>query len=63
MITPRCCFCLDGIKGKTGCLVCLDGTTWVYLDASKKIVYLRNTTRNPFIYDDFGMTIIVLVME
>ena len=30
------------IKGKTGCLVCLDGTTWVYLDASKKIVYLRN---------------------
>ena len=27
------------IKGKTGCL---DGTTWVYLDASKKIVYLRN---------------------
>ena len=24
-----------------GCLVCLDGTTWVYLDASKKIVYLR----------------------
>ena len=30
------------IKGKTGCLVCLDGTTWVYLDASKKIVYLWN---------------------
>ena len=29
------------IKGKTGCLVCLDGTTWVYLDVSKKIVYLR----------------------
>ena len=25
-----------------GCLVCLDGTTWVSLDASKKIVYLRN---------------------
>ena len=24
-----------------GCLVCLDGITWVYLDASKKIVYLR----------------------
>ena len=23
-------------------MVCLDGTTWVYLDASKKIVYLRN---------------------
>ena len=36
-------FALSGqIKGKTGCLVCLDGTTWVYLDASKKIVYLRN---------------------
>ena len=30
------------IKGKTRCLVCLDGTTWVFLDASKKIVYLRN---------------------
>ena len=30
------------IKGKTVCLVCLDGTTWVFLDASKKIVYLRN---------------------
>ena len=36
-------FALSGqIKGKTGCLVCLDGTTWVFLDASKKIVYLRN---------------------
>jgi hypothetical protein len=35
-------FVLSGlIKGKTGCLVCLDGTTWVYLDASKKTVYLR----------------------
>jgi hypothetical protein len=35
-------FALFGqIKGKTGCLVCLDGTTWVYLDVSKKIVYLR----------------------
>ena len=35
-------FALSGqIKGKTGCLVCLDDTTWVYLDASKKIVYLR----------------------
>ena len=22
-------------------MVCLDGTTWVFLDASKKIVYLR----------------------
>ena len=36
-------FALSGqIKGKTGFLVCFDGTTWVYLDASKKIVYLRN---------------------
>ena len=35
-------FALSGqIKGKTGCLVCLDGTTWVFLDASKRIVYLR----------------------
>ena len=35
-------FALSGqIKGKMGCLVFLDGTTWVYLDASKKIVYLR----------------------
>ena len=30
------------IKGKMGYLDCLDGTTWVYLDESKKIVYLRN---------------------
>ena len=31
-------FALSGqIKGKTGCLVCLDGTTCVFLDASKKI--------------------------
>ena len=36
-------FALSGqIKGKTECLVCLDVTIWVYLDASKKIVYLRN---------------------
>ena len=29
-------FALSGqIKGKTGCLVCLDGTTWVYLDAKE----------------------------
>ena len=36
-------FALSGqIKEKIGCLVCLDGTTWVYLDASKKMVYLRN---------------------
>jgi hypothetical protein len=36
-------FALSGqIKGKTRCLVFLDGTTLVFLDASKKIVYLRN---------------------
>jgi hypothetical protein len=36
-------FALFGqIKGKIGCLVCLDGITWVFLDASKKTVYLRN---------------------
>ena len=38
-------FALSGqIKGKTGCLVCFIWTdqTWVFLDASKKIVYLRN---------------------
>jgi hypothetical protein len=29
------------IKGKTRCFVCLHGTSWVYLDASKKTVYLR----------------------
>ena len=35
-------FALSGqIKGKMGCLVCLDGTIWVFLDASKKIDYLR----------------------
>ena len=36
-------FALFGqIKGKTGCLVCLDHTKWVYLDGSKKTVYIRN---------------------
>ena len=29
-------------KGKTGCLVYLDGTKWVFLDGSRKIVYIRN---------------------
>jgi len=28
------------IKGKIVCVVCLDATRWVYLDASKKIVYM-----------------------
>jgi hypothetical protein len=36
-------FAMSGqIKGKMGCLVCLDDTKWVYLDGSKKVVYLRN---------------------
>jgi hypothetical protein len=36
-------FALSGqIKGKTGCLVCLDDTKWVFLDGSKKVVYIRN---------------------
>jgi hypothetical protein len=30
------------IKGKTGCLVCLDDIKWVFLDGSKKVVYIRN---------------------
>jgi hypothetical protein len=36
-------FALSGqFKGKTGCLVYLDDTTCVYLDGSKKTVYIRN---------------------
>jgi hypothetical protein len=36
-------FAMSGqIKGKMGCLVYLDDTKWVYLDGSKKVVYLRN---------------------
>jgi hypothetical protein len=36
-------FAMSGqIKGKMICLVCLEGTKWVYLDGSKKVVYLRN---------------------
>jgi hypothetical protein len=32
-------FALSGqIKGKIGCLVCLDDTKWVFLDGSKKVV-------------------------
>ncbi|WVZ58179.1 hypothetical protein U9M48_008474 [Paspalum notatum var. saurae] len=36
------------IKGKTGCLVCLDGTSFLYLDGSRKIVY---TKYRPFILE------------
>jgi hypothetical protein len=36
-------YALSGqFKGKTGCLVYLDDTKWVYLDGSKKVVYIRN---------------------
>jgi hypothetical protein len=36
-------FALYGqIKGKTGCLVYLDDTKWVWLDGSKEVVYIRN---------------------
>jgi len=28
-------------KGKVGCVVCIDGSTYVSLDASKKLVYMR----------------------
>lgn len=36
-------YALSGqFKGKTGCLVCLDDTKWVFLDGSKKVVYIRN---------------------
>lgn len=35
-------FALSGqFKGKTGCVACLVGTRWVFLDASKKTVYMR----------------------
>jgi hypothetical protein len=36
-------FALSGqIKSKTGCLVYLDDTKWVFLDGCKKVVYIRN---------------------
>jgi hypothetical protein len=36
-------FSLSGqIKGKTGCIVCIDGTCYTYLSASKKMVYMRH---------------------
>ena len=36
-------FSLSGqIKGKTGCVVCIDGTCYTYLSASKKLVYMRH---------------------
>jgi hypothetical protein len=36
-------FSLSGqIKGKTGYVVCIDGTCYTYLGASKKLVYMRH---------------------
>ena len=36
-------FTLSGqFKGKVGCVVCIDGTHYVSLNASKKIVYMRH---------------------
>jgi hypothetical protein len=30
------------IKGKSGYVVCIDGTWYTYLSASKKLVYMRH---------------------
>jgi hypothetical protein len=30
------------IKGKTGCVVCIDGTCYMYLKGSNKMVYMRH---------------------
>jgi hypothetical protein len=30
------------IKGKSGCVVCIDGTCYTYFNASKKLVYMRH---------------------
>jgi hypothetical protein len=36
-------FLLSGqIKGKSGCVVCIDGTCYTYLNASKKLVYMKH---------------------
>jgi hypothetical protein len=36
-------FILSGqFKGKAGCIICIDGTAYVSLTASKKIVYMRH---------------------
>ena len=36
-------FSLSGhIKGKLGCVVCIDDTCYTYLSASKKMVYMRH---------------------
>ncbi|XP_015619179.1 uncharacterized protein [Oryza sativa Japonica Group] len=33
---------LGQIKGKTGCIICVDGTVYRYLKRSKKLVYMRH---------------------
>jgi hypothetical protein len=39
----RALFTLSGqFKGKVGCVVCIDRTTYMSLTASKKIVYMRH---------------------
>ena len=36
-------FSLSGqIKGKSGCVVCIDGTCYTYLSGSNKLVYMRH---------------------
>ena len=36
-------FALSGqIKGKSGCVVCIDGTCYTYLNGSTKLVYMRH---------------------
>jgi hypothetical protein len=36
-------FSLSGqIKGKTGCVICIDGTCYTYLPGSNKMVYTRH---------------------
>jgi hypothetical protein len=37
---------LGQFKGKIASIVCINGTTYMYLDASKKVVYMRH---NPFL--------------
>ena len=36
-------FALSGqIKGKSSCVICIDGTCYTYLNGSKKLVYMRH---------------------
>lgn len=40
MIIPL--FLLGQFKGKVGCIVCLDETSYLFLDASNNLVYMRH---------------------